>query len=232
MPDAGEPGREDGDTMKDIEAERQRILASPPAALVAQAAANPGGSVAVIDPEYVDDPDGFVPSEAVHGCWLVGPDGKLTGEYRENPRHGRPTDDLHHLTDPDHWLGWLGDDPAGAVRGSLARCLTQQVPGSEVEWVKTTGKPGFRTGGRRSPEDEQRIVVTRAGLAVPFALAVTAPGRRREILTGVFSWVAVRLDRPGQRKDQVWLDLRADLAWAEEELDRRIYQVGESAPES
>jgi plasmid maintenance system antidote protein VapI len=41
----------------------------------------------------------------------------------------------------------------------------------------------------------------------------------------VFSWVAVRLDQPDNRKDQVWLDLRAEMDWAEAELRNRIFLV-------
>lgn len=66
---------------------------------------------------------------------------------------------------------------------------------------------------------------------MPFALSVTAPGRRRDVLQGVFSWVAVSLDQPDDRKDQVWFDLGASLEWAENQLRDRIYRVGR-APES
>ncbi|MEU6674281.1 hypothetical protein [Streptomyces sp. NPDC046925] len=55
---------------------------------------------------------------------------------------------------------------------------------------------------------------------------MTSPGRKREILQGVFSRVAVRLDQPGNREDRVWLDLRVDLDWAETELRNRVYLVG------
>ncbi|WP_318212187.1 MULTISPECIES: hypothetical protein [unclassified Streptomyces] len=72
------------------------------------------------------------------------------------------------------------------------------------------------------------MTVTRAGIALPFALSVISPGRNREILQGAFSWVAVRLDQPGERKDQVWFDLRADLDRAETELRKRIYLVGQA----
>ncbi|MFC8362949.1 hypothetical protein ACFUIY_24130 [Streptomyces griseorubiginosus] len=61
---------------------------------LAAAAENPGGSVAEIDPEYIDDPNGYVPPEAIRGAWVVDDNGKLTGEYRENPRHGVPQDDF------------------------------------------------------------------------------------------------------------------------------------------
>ncbi|WP_371497723.1 hypothetical protein OG871_17380 [Kitasatospora sp. NBC_00374] len=176
--------------------------------------------------EYVDDPDGYVPPEAVRRGWRVGQDGTLTGEFTDNPGFGPPQDDFARLTSPDHWLDWLGKDPAGAVRGSIAGILGDQTPGAVVEWLKVTEDPRFLTGGRPDPADAQRVTVTRAGAAVPFALSVTAPGHRREVLWGVFTWAAAGLDQP-QRHDRVWFDLGADADWAEEQLRSRIYEVGE-----
>ncbi|WP_127359083.1 hypothetical protein [Actinacidiphila soli] len=192
------------------------------------AAANPGGSVAVIDPDLIGDPNGYVPGEAVQGVWRVGEDGKLTGEFVENPNYGPPKDDFAKLTESKHWLDWLGQQPAVAVRDSIAEILDQQVPGATLEWIKVTDVPRYLTGGRPQPDDEGHMIVTRAGIALPFALSVISPRRKLEILQGAFSWVAVRLDQPGNRKDQVWLDLRADLDWVETELRNRIYCVGQA----
>lgn len=212
--------------MGDRSAERRRILQSPPPELVAEAAANPGGSVAVIDPDLIGDPDGYVPGEAVQGVWRVGEDGRLTGEFVENPNYGPPQDDFSKFTESEHFLGWLGEHPAVAVRDSIAEVLEEQVSGAVLEWIKVVDVPRYLTGGRPQPDDESYMIVTRAGIALAFALSVTSPGRKREILQGVFSWVAARLDQPGERKDRVWLDLRADLDWAEAELRKRIYLVG------
>lgn len=77
-----------------------------PAHLAAEAAANPGGSVAEIDGTVVTDPDGYVPFEAIIGCYLVGNDGRATGTYVRNPGHGPVRDDFARLEQPDHWLGW------------------------------------------------------------------------------------------------------------------------------
>lgn len=204
------------------------MLESASPELVAEAAANPGGSIAAIDSDLVGDPDGYVPSEAIQGVWRVGEDGKLTGEFVENPNYGPPKDDFTELAESKHWLDWLGEEPAVAVRASIAEILDQQVSGAVLEWLKVVDTPRYLTGGRPRPDDRDHLIVTRAGIAVPFALSVAAPGRRRDILQGVFSWVAVRLDQPGDRKDQVWFDLGADLDWAETELRERIYLVGQA----
>jgi len=49
------------------------------------------------------------------------------------------TDDFTPLNPSEHWLGWLGDDPALAVRSEIESILRQQVPievlpTSLVEW--------------------------------------------------------------------------------------------------
>jgi len=212
--------------MRDISAEQRSMMESPPPELVAEAAANPGGSVAVIDPELIGDPDGYVPGEAVKGVWLVGQDGKLTGEFVENPNYGPPKDDFVKLTESDHWLDWLGEEPAVAVRRSIQDIVAEQVPGAELEWLKIVDAPRYLTMGRRHQGGEERVIVTRAAIALAFAVSVASPGRRREILDGTFTWIAINLDEPGTRKDRVWFDLRTDLDWAEAQLRDRAALVG------
>ncbi|WP_405820177.1 hypothetical protein OG241_31950 [Streptomyces sp. NBC_01390] len=203
---------------------RRKGIPNEPA-LLAEAAEHPGGSVAEIDPTYIDDPNGYVPPEAIRGAWLVDSSGKPTGEYEENPRHGVPQDDFSKLTDPEHWLGWLGDDPAAAVREGIEESLRAQVADAVVEWVKILETPRFLTGGRRRAEDEQAILVTRAALAAPFALSVHTAQHGRSILLGVFSWAAANLARPEARKDRHWFDLGVGLDWAGERLKERIYDI-------
>lgn len=203
---------------------RRKGIPNEPA-LLAAAAGNPGGSVAEIDPTYVDNPNGYVPPEAIRGAWLVDSSGKLTGEYQENARHGVPQDDFSKLTDPDHWLGWLGDDPAAAVRKGIEESLRAQVADAVVEWVKILETPRFLTGGRRHSEDKQVMLVARAALAAPFALSVRTAQHGRSILQGVFSWAAVNLSPPGVRRDRHWFDLSVELDWAAERLQERVYEM-------
>jgi hypothetical protein len=198
---------------------RRKGIPNEPA-LLAAAAENPGGSVAEIDPTCIDDPNGYVPPEAIRDSGV-----KLTGEYQENPRHGVPQDDFSKLTDPDHWLGWLGDDPATAVRKGIEESLRAQVADAVVEWVKILETPRFLTGGRRHSEDKQVMLMTRAALAAPFALSVRTTQHGRSILLGVFSWAAVNLSPPGVRKDRHWFDLGVELDWAGERLQERIYEM-------
>jgi hypothetical protein len=138
-----------------------------PPRLAAEAAANPGGSVAEIDGSVVTDPDGYVPPEAIIGVFAVGPDGRATGEYLRNPGHGPPRDDFTRLESPDHWLGWLPDTPGRAVRGELEAILAGQVEGSVVEWAKIVDEPAFLTVGVRSASDPERLTISGCRARMP-----------------------------------------------------------------
>jgi hypothetical protein len=184
--------------------------------------------VSEIDGRFVDDPNGYVPPEAIRGRWLVDSRGRPTGEFEDNPAYGPPQDGFSKLLDPDAWAGWLGDDPAAAIRASIAKCLAEQVEGSTITWLKVLASPRYLTAGKRAGIDEQRsdhvdLIVTRAGIAIPFALSVASPPDKRHTLLGVFTWVAVDLDRPTARRDRVWLDLDGDFDWAEAELEGRLH---------
>jgi len=205
-----------------------REIRTPPTdpGLAAEAALNPGGSVAEINGDIVGgDPNGYVPTEAIRGAWIVGPDGELTGEYARNPHHGTPTDDFSKLTVMDGFWHWLPDRPEVAVREAVQETLTAQVEGAVLEWMKVTDKPGVVTGAKRSPNNDQHVIVVRTAVAVPFALSVRSPSGRRDILWGVFTWAASGLDKPRSRHDRTWFDLHADLAWATERLQERVYEA-------
>ncbi|MGA4545908.1 hypothetical protein ACPA54_38565 [Uniformispora flossi] len=210
---------------------------TPPPHLAEAAAAQPGGWIYEISTEYVDDPDGYVPVEAVAGGWAVGDDGVLTGEYEPNPRFGPPQDDFAKLSEVDHFLAWMLGDLPGVVRDGVTDALVEQVPGSTVDWMKVTHDPVFLSGGIPQPaedgdESPQTMTLVRAGMAVPFALAVRAPERRREILWGVYSWVAVNLHRPGEHRHRSWFDVHTSPERAAELLKKRLYEVGTPAEDA
>jgi hypothetical protein len=61
----------------------------PPPELVAEARRFPGGWVYEIEGEF--GPNDAVPPEAIRGAWAVDREGKLTGEYRANPKYREST---------------------------------------------------------------------------------------------------------------------------------------------
>jgi hypothetical protein len=198
----------------------------PSADLIAEAVRHPGGSVAEIDRALIGDPDGYIPGEAIRGAWKVDAEGHLTGEFVPNPSYGPPRDDFTQLTGSDHWLDWLGDDPAATIRQSVAEIVDEQVPGATVRWMKITDEPRYLTAGRRVEDDPDHLILTRAALAVSFAIGVDSPSGPFEILWGVHSIAIVGLDSGGQARSRAWFDLWTSLDTAEEDLRVRITEVG------
>lgn len=135
------------------------------------------------------------------------------------------TDDFSVLTQPDHWLGWLGDDPAKSVRDALEQILRSQVATAKLRWVRLKGEPRLLTGGARAEDNPGKIVVARAALAVSFELEVDDGEDNVEHLAGTFSWVAGHLDVADGRRDQTFFDLGVDIDEAAEQLEDRIYAI-------
>ncbi len=139
------------------------------------------------------------------------------------------TDDFAPLTNSNHWLGWLGDDPAQAIRTEIEGILRQQVPSAKLTWICLKDNPYFLTGGRKAPDDPGKIIVTRAALAVPFELEVKS-ATRVDRIRGVFSWVVAGLDE--LRRDRLYFDINTDFALASEQLKVRIYELDALTEES
>lgn len=132
------------------------------------------------------------------------------------------TDDFSPLDPSKHWLDWLGPSPSQAVRSEIESMLRKQVASAVLDWVRLLGAPKYLTGGRKDPEDENKLIVTRTAIAVQFELQVSSPNRV-DRLYGVFSWVASGLD--SKRRDRMYLDLDTELSAAEELLMSRIYEL-------
>jgi hypothetical protein len=214
---------------KDRKAPRDRVteMRTPPPELVAEAARTPGGWVYDIDADWVDDPNGAVPPEAIRGGWRVDDSGRLTGEFVANEKHTPPRDDFSALTKPDHWLDWLGEDPGQVVRDSIELSLAEQVTGAKVQWLRFTYEPAFATGGKPLPDDPARAQVVRTGLAVQFILAVLQPSGERDVLTGVYSLAVAGMDEP-EARERSWLDLGATMEQIGPLLETRLYELDQA----
>jgi len=129
-------------------------------------------------------------------------------------------------------MGWLGDDPAQAVRDTMEEVLRDQVPTAKLLRLQLHDEPKFLTGGRRSEDDDNKIVVVRAALAVGFDLDVDDGQGSIEHLTGVFSWVAAGLDTVAGRLDRTYFDLDMNLEQAGAALESRVYEIDSERPAS
>lgn len=177
----------------------------PPEGVVREARLNPGAWVYEIDVQYGSF--GYVPPEAIGGCWKVDGYGATTGEFRRNPNHGIPRDDLTALNNA--MLVFLGEDPGRAVKARVQKELE-----GELMWLKLLDEPSFVSQGDA------------AGMAVSFALGVRTTFQPLDVITGAFTWAAGGLEVP-PRRDRVWFDVGAELGWAEEQLRSiRIFEVG------
>lgn len=133
-------------------------------------------------------------------------------------------DDFSILSETDHYLEWLGENPGQSIRFEIEQNLRRQVPTAKIKWLQLLGKPEFLTGGRPVFNDPDKIIMTRAALAVSFQMQVDSDVGE-EILNGVFSWAATELDK--NRNDRVFLDLNMEMAEAAMLLKMRIYEVEE-----
>jgi len=121
-------------------------------------------------------------------------------------------------------LQWFDDEPYAAIRLSVEDMLKQQVADSRLTTLRVLSEPQWLTGALPSDGDSSKAILVRSGVAFEFALTVESRGQSHQ-LSGVFTWVAVHLDKPGQHKHRVWIDLDGKLErfGSEGELKTRVY---------
>jgi hypothetical protein len=124
--------------------------------------------------------------------------------------HALQGEDFSLLTESQHMLEWLADEPFKAIRASFHNWVKRQVAGSEVESLRFLAAPEWLTRMRRQVENSENGVLVRAGFAVLFEAGVFQPSGERHLLSGVFTWVATHLDTPNA-KHQMWFDLDGTL---------------------
>jgi hypothetical protein len=134
------------------------------------------------------------------------------------------TDDFAKLKETEHMLKWFADDPYAAMRSSIEDSLKQQVADSRLTALRVLSEPQWLTGALPSEGDSSKAILVRSGVAFEVALTVESKGQSHQ-LSGVFTWVAVHLDNPGQHKQRVWMDLDGKLEQfgSEGELKTRVY---------
>jgi hypothetical protein len=152
--------------------------------------------------------------------WLSGGCGKQPIP----PSAATPLDDFARLKETEHMLQWLAEEPYAAIRSSIEDSLKQQVADSRLVSLRVLSEPQWLTGALPSKGDGSKAILVRSGVA--FEVAFTAETREQSHqLRGVFTWVAVDLDKPGQHKHRVWMDLdgKLDQFGSEGELKTRVH---------
>lgn len=146
------------------------------------------------------------------------------GKQPVQPSTVAPLDDFSKLKETEHMLKWFADDPYAAMRSSIEDSLKQQVPDSHLTSLRVLSAPQWLTGAVPSERDSGKAILVRSGVAFEVALTVESRGQTHQ-LSGVFTWVAVHLDKPGQHKQRVWMDLDGKLEQfgSEGELKARVY---------
>lgn len=146
------------------------------------------------------------------------------GKHPAVPSTVKPMDDFSQLKKTEHMLKWFADDPYSTLRSSIEDSLKQQVPDSRLTALRVLSEPQWLTGGLPSESDTNKIILVRSGVAFEVALTVESGGQSHQ-LSGVYTWVSVHLDKPGQHKQRVWMDLDGKLEQfgSEGELKTRIY---------
>lgn len=135
-----------------------------------------------------------------------------------------PMNDFAKLKETEHMFEWFPSEPYTAIRFSIEDILKQQSADSRLTTLKVLSEPQWLTGAVPSDGDRDKLKIVRSGVAFEVGLTVESQGQSHK-LKGVFTWVAVHLDKPGQQKQRAWLDLDGDLKTfgAEGELKTRVY---------
>ena len=133
-------------------------------------------------------------------------------------------DDFAKLKKTEHMLRWFADEPYAAIRSSVEDMLREQVADSRLTTFRVLSEPQWLTGARRPDAESSEAILVRSGVAFEFGLTVESDGQSQQ-LSGVFTLVAVDLDKPGQHKHRVWMDLAGTLEQlgSEGELMTRVY---------
>ena len=136
-------------------------------------------------------------------------------------------DDFSRLDASRHMLAWLADDPDATLRKYFEEWVDRCVPGARVERCEVTGGPDWLTRARRLADDPDKAILFGTGVAFEFQLRIAEPEDGPAEVRGVFSWVAMNLDRPAHFQQRIWFDVEGTLAQfgSEGELQQRIYEL-------
>ena len=132
-----------------------------------------------------------------------------------------------NLDDSAHMLAWLHPTPIEEIKRLFISYVDRLAPEAYIQSLTVTSKPQWLTGGKRNPENANKVIVTRAGVAFCFAFHAAHHVGPSADVSGVFSWVGVDLDDAAHTEHQTWFDIHGSLEelGSEGRLSLRIYDV-------
>jgi hypothetical protein len=112
------------------------------------------------------------------------------------------------LAETKHMLDWFSDSPFEEITNTLERMFRQQSASTKMLSFEVTSEPHWLTGGRKSEEDETKMILVRCGLAVACDFTLKDDNGVYD-LNGVFTWVGAGLD--SEPVTRMWMDLDGTL---------------------
>lgn len=133
-----------------------------------------------------------------------------------------PRDDFSIFDDHAHMFFNL-KDPFELIRDQVEETLRAQVEGTQVASIRAHGEPKWLTLGRKVPDQPDKVAVGHFALCFLCSIAVESPGHAESLEAAVT--LAFRdIDRPGEERMRLWMDLFADAeaAHRDETLEERF----------
>jgi hypothetical protein len=134
------------------------------------------------------------------------------------------TTNFDKLAETKHMLDWFSDNPFKEITSTLERMFIQQSESTKMRSFEITSEPQWLTGGRKSDEDETKIILVRCGMAVACDFTLKDDNGVYD-LNGIFTWVGVGLDN--EPITRMWMDLDGTLEefGSEGALRERMFEL-------
>lgn len=135
-----------------------------------------------------------------------------------------PDDDFSPFEGSEHMFFGLRD-PFGLIRSEVEDGLREQIPDTEVISIATLEKPKFLTLGRKTEDDEGKVIVTHFAFCLRARLTVLFDERRKgEVIEATLTFLFGNVDQPGKQRFRRLFDMHddANAQFDDEKLKQRF----------
>ena len=131
--------------------------------------------------------------------------------------------DFEKLLKTKHMFEWLSNEPFEMITSTIEQMYIEQSPTTKMLEFKTTSEPEWLTGGRKT-EDDNDVILVRTGVSVACDFTLQDNSGVYN-LSGILTWVGTNLD--AKPKTRMWMDLDGTLSefGMNGLLDDRIYEL-------